>query len=224
MSEMKVEDGGGRERKVKVDYPANSRKAKLEAVPVAREGVEKVVTNEVTRRKQGLLSRFGGGFIAEDGGTVVGYVLTEVLLPAAKNMISDAVSQGIERMLFGDSRPRAAGSDRRGYTNYSRFARDIPGSNAGPSGTRSMTRHQRATHDFNDIIIASRAEAEDVIERLRDLIGSYEVATVSDLYDLVGLTGEFTDDKWGWYDLRSAAVRAVRGGYMLHLPRTQPIA
>jgi hypothetical protein len=226
MSEMRVDDGAGRERKIRVDYPSNSKKSKLtEVPPPEREPVDKVITNEVIRRKQGIFSRVGGGFIAEDGGTVVSYVLMEVLLPAAKNMISDAVSQGIERMLFGDARPRSAGSDRRGYTNYSRFSRDIPGSNAGPSGAsvRSISRHQRATHDFNDIIIASRAEAEDVLERLRDLINEYQVATVSDLYDLVGLTGEFTDDKWGWFDLRSGAIRAVRGGYMLQLPKTQPI-
>jgi hypothetical protein len=86
-----------------------------------------------------------------------------------------------------------------------------------------MSRQQRAQHDFSDIILASRADAEDVLDRLRDLINQYEMATVSDLYDLVGLTGEFTDDKWGWYDLRSAAVQAVRGGYLLRLPRTQPL-
>lgn len=78
-------------------------------------------------------------------------------------------------------------------------------------------------HDFSDIILASRADAEEVLDRLRDLVSQYDVATVNDLYDLVGLTGEFTDDKWGWTDLRTASVRVVRGGYLLNLPRTQPI-
>jgi hypothetical protein len=215
---MKVDAGAGRERKVQVDYPSNSRKKK--EAPPEKETIVKVVTTEVVTRKKSPTSGIFRNFFSEDSGSVVQYVVGEVLLPAFKNMVSDAVSQGIERMLFGDSRPSPAG--RRGQTNYARFtqSRHIPGS-ADPRP--EMSRQARATHDFNDIIIASRAEAEDVIDRLRDLINTYEVATVSDLYDLVGLTGEFTDDKWGWYDLRSAAVRAIRGGYLLHLPRTQPI-
>lgn len=216
---MSVNDGGGREKKVRVDYPANSRRAKEE--PHEREKVEPVVTGEVVRRKRGLINKIFGDLVAEDSSTVFGYVITEVLVPAFKNAVSDAVSQGVERMLFGDARPRPA-SSRTAYTNYRApftQSRTIPGSDPRPP----LSRQARATHDFNDVIIASRAEAEDVIDRLRDLINQYQVATVSDLYDLVGLTGEFTDDKWGWDDLRSAAVRPVRGGYMLHMPRTQPL-
>lgn len=215
---MNVDDGGGRQRRMPVDYPANSKKAKQDAPP-AKEPVEKVVTNEVTRRKQGAGSKFIHTFISEDGGSVFQYVVMEVLLPAAKNMVSDAVSQGIERMLFGDSRPRPSGR-RTGYVNYSQAS-----THRGVTDPRPpLSRQAKATHDFSDIILSTRAEAEDVVDRLRDLIGTYEVATVSDLYDLVGLTGEFTDDKWGWDDLRSASVQPIRGGYILRLPRTQPIA
>lgn len=86
-----------------------------------------------------------------------------------------------------------------------------------------LSRQARANHDFGEIILATRAEAEDVLEQLRELINQYEIATVSDLYQLVGHTGEFTDDKWGWDDLRSASIRPIRGGYLLNMPRTQPI-
>ena len=223
---MNVDDGGGRERRVRVDYPSNSRKSKT--APPERETVEKVITGEVTRRRRSLGARLFGSTISEDSGTIAGFILTEVLIPAARsmasdtvNMITDAISQGMERAIFGDARPRRG--NRPGYTNYttysSRFGNGRPQADPRPE----LSRQQRATHDFSDIIISSRADAEDVLDRLRDLISTYEVATVSDLYDLVGLTGEFTDDKWGWYDLRSASVRAIRGGYLLHLPRTQPI-
>lgn len=213
--QMTVDEGGGRERRVVVNYPGNSKKPKQEAPEKAP--VEKVITGEV-RRKQGLLRKVFGDFIADDSSTVIGYVVTEVLVPAAKNAISDAVSQGIERMLFGDAKPRSGGN-RPSYTSYStRFT--------SPRQTEqrpSLSRQARATHDFSDIILASRSDAEEVLDRLRDLISQYEVATVNDLYDLVGLTGEFTDDKWGWTDLRTASVRVVRGGYLLNLPRTQSI-
>jgi hypothetical protein len=218
---MKVDAGSGREERVRVNYPANSQKAQRlrEVKQAEKEPVEKVVTGAVVQKKRGLMTRVFGDFVAEDSSTVIGYVVTEVLIPAAKNAISDAVSQGIERVLFGESRPRSSTGGRPSYTNYAtRYARGRQEDPRPP-----MSREARARHDFSDIILAQRIDAEEVIDGLRNMIDQYQVATVSDLYDLVGLTGEFTDDKWGWTDLRSASVRPVRGGYMLNLPRTQPI-
>jgi hypothetical protein len=139
-------------------------------------------------------------------------------------MVFDIFTQGLERKLFGEARPRTP--VQRGYTNYQTRSTVVgtSGRTVVPSSVVSMNRQQRVVHDFTDIIIATRGEAEDVLDRMRDLINEYQVATVSDFFDLVGLTGEFTDDKWGWYDLRSATIRPVRGGYMFVLPRTQPIA
>jgi hypothetical protein len=215
-AEMNVDDGGGRQRTVRVDYPANSMKAKERKRP------EKVIDGEVTRRKQGLASRVARTFISEDVDSVAHYLVMEVLVPAAKNMISDAFSQGIERILFGDSRPRSSPARSGGYSTYTSYNRardDRP-----PFPGRQLSRQQRTVHDFNDIILSSRGEAEDVLDSLRELISQYDTATVADLYDLVGISSEFTDDKWGWSDLRSASVRAIRGGYLLNLPRTISLA
>jgi hypothetical protein len=213
---MDIDVGGGRQRRVKVDYPSNSKKPKFEAEE-EKPKQEKVVTGSVVTRKKGFGSKIHDTFLSEDSNSVVQYVVMEVLVPAAKNMISDAVSQGVERLMFGDARPRSASTGTRtNYTNYNR---------AQPQSTpqRTMTRQARTTHDFSDVILETRGDAEFVLDRLRDLIDTYTVATVGDLYDLVGLSSEFTDNKWGWYDLRSASVRAVRGGYLLLLPRTQPL-
>ena len=74
------------------------------------------------------------------------------------------------------------------------------------------------------MLITNRADAEDVLDRLRDLINQFDVATVADFKELLGITGDFTDNTWGWDDLRSAGIRAVRGGYVIDLPRTQALA
>ena len=48
--------------------------------------------------------------------------------------------------------------------------------------------------------------------------------TVADLYDLVGLNHNFTDNKYGWTNLRNAQpVRDRDGYYILKLPRAVPI-
>lgn len=225
---MNVDEGGGKERKVVVDYPGNSKKARQE--PAAeKEKVTKIVTGQVIKKKPGLMAKLFGNSVSEDSGTISEFVVTEVLLPAAKNMISETVSmmldamrEGVERTIFGDSRSSRSSGRRTTYTSYNtRY-----GGRTRPEdrdGRPVMSRQQRAQHDFGEIILANRGDAEEVLDRLRDLVAEYDVATVNDFYDLVGLTGEFTDDKWGWTDLRDARVQPVRGGYVLRMPRTRPI-
>ena len=61
---------------------------------------------------------------------------------------------------------------------------------------------------------------EEVLGNLQDIVASeFEQATVADLYELAGITSSFTDNKWGWMDLRGANVKRVREGYQLNLPK-----
>lgn len=72
-------------------------------------------------------------------------------------------------------------------------------------------------------MLVSRDEAELVIERLSDILENYDVASVADLYDLVGLPTTYIDNKWGWTNLAYANVRQVREGYLIDLPQAEPI-
>lgn len=214
--QMRVDAGGGRERTVPVDLPSNSRKSKERKQQEREKRAEKVITGEVVQRRKGLLGRIGGNIIAEGSGSIIEYLVMEVLIPAAKTTILDLLNKGGERALYGDDARYRSRSDRPGF-NYAGVRRPTS-PQYGVIGARA-----RAVHDFDDIILATRGEAEDVLDSLRDLIDQYDQASVSDLYDLVGITSNFTDEKWGWYDLRAAQVRHVRGGYLISLPRTQPL-
>lgn len=57
---------------------------------------------------------------------------------------------------------------------------------------------------------------------MQDLIDTYGMVSVADLYDLVGINGSYTDNKYGWTHLRSADVQRVRDGYLLKLPKALP--
>ena len=56
-----------------------------------------------------------------------------------------------------------------------------------------------------------------------ELIDTYGNVSVADLYDLVGKSSEYTDNKYGWTNLRNAEPVRVRDGYMLKLPKPGPI-
>lgn len=202
------------------EFPSNSRRPARK--PEEPKKIEKVVVSDVVRRKKPLGKRFAETFVGGDAKGVWGYIAFDVLIPAFKDTFTDAVSQGVERLVFGEARSssRRTGHRPGGYVNYqSRYA---------PGGGRrdervTLSRRARANHDFDEIILATRVEAEEVIDRLFDVVSRYETATVADLYEMVGVTGNYTDDKWGWSDLRGASVQRVRNGYLLDLPRPEPL-
>lgn len=210
----------------KAEFPPNSNKSRL---PIAKEGqflidqpktIQKVVTGKVTRRKKSFIDNFAETFFGGDSKTVATYVLWDVLIPAVKNTITEMVKTGVEMLLFGDSTPSDRLRRDRGRTivNYGGFSR--------PSFERRGVQEplrNRARHKFDDIVIETRGEAEEVLSSLVDQIETYDVATVADFYDLVGITSDFTDHKWGWDNLSTAVIERVRDGYILVMPRTIPL-
>ena len=155
------------------------------------------------------------------------YVLFDVVIPAAKDMLYEAVMQGFSRRLFSDNRPtRFGGAATRSTslrTNYNKVSTGTttPWTNKAPSN--DMSYKARATHDFSELIIEDRGEAEGILDQLGTFIREYQVATLADLLTMCGKTSTFTDLKWGWDDIRGASIRRVAGGYLLDLPRPIPL-
>lgn len=181
-------------------YPGNSDRAKekKEIVPIAKARVKR----ESTARK------VVGEIIREDARSVGETVLWDVIIPTVKNLISDTVTRGIESMLYGgDSRPRSRNS----YSDYSGYSRP-KGSRDRPAERRSA---RQAEPERNEIIFDSRSDANDVIDRMSDLIDQYGQASLADLNALIGASSNFIDDNWGWTDMSSFNVRQVRDGFML---------
>lgn len=203
------------------DYPPNSYRKKSEAGEEKK--VERVTTAEPIRRKKGLGRRFKDIFFGGDPKATAAFIVHSVLIPAAKDMIVDAASEGVQKLVRGESyRRRGAPSHGpQGYVAYNRMGRGPSFPDTQP--VRSMSPRARARHDFDEIVLQSRAEAEEVIERMFDIVGRYDTATVSDLYDLVGIRPSHVDHKWGWSDMRGAGVVRVRDGFLLELPDIQPM-
>lgn len=204
------------------EFPPNSETSKR-SLPEDKK-IEKVVSGDAVRRKKSLRRQFSETFVAGDAKSAVRYVLFDVMLPAAKDMIVEAGSQGIEKLIFGDSRRRGSTPPQAGATGYVNYQRMSSLTNRFSSGpARAMSRQGRSRFDFDELVLPDRVEAEEVIDRLFDLVSRYEHATVADLYELVGLSSAHTDHKWGWTDLHGAGVSRIRGGYLLDLPEPTPL-
>lgn len=174
--------------------------------------IEPIANIKVKEAKVPLGRKVAAMFKGDDASGVGNYLLGEVFVPAIKDLVTSMVREGIERMMYGDSRPASRGH-RPSYTSYnsvSRPRRDEP---------RAVQPSPRATHDFRDIVVEDRGSAELVLERISDLVEEYGVATLADLYELVGITPSFVDNKYGWNDIRGFNTRRVRDGYLIVTPR-----
>ena len=66
-------------------------------------------------------------------------------------------------------------------------------------------------------------DVRDMLEKCLDGL-IYALDRFADLYDLVGITGEHTDNKYGWTNIRNAEIERLRdGGYRIKMPRALPI-
>ena len=203
-----------------MEYPPNSDTSK--EPPQEEKDLKQVTSGTVKRKKKSLRKQFTETFVGGDAKTALHYVVFDVLIPAAKDMIADAGSQGIEKLIFGDSRRRGASPPQAGPTGFVSYNRYAMGSRQ-TAPQRVMSRQARSRHDFDEIILDERGEAEEVIDRLFEVVSRYGSATVADLYELVGLPGSHTDNKWGWTNLQGAGVSRVRSGFLLDLPEPEPL-
>lgn len=210
------------------NFPGNSRNVtgdKPEKV------VEKVVVGEVVTRKRPIGKRFKEVFFGGDFKDAARFVAADVLLPAFRDLLFDAVKEGGRRIIYPLSQQsRRRPTEYRPRVQYnspvyrgSRETRDPRDPRGGylPDQPPHIVRQPR--HEVNELILISREEAELVLERLIDIIDKYQVASVADLYDLVGLPTSYVDNKWGWSFLNNVEIRQIREGYLIDLPPVESI-
>jgi len=191
--------------------------------------IKKVVSGNVIVRKKPWHKRALETFVGtDDAGSVGSYIAQDVIVPAIKDVVVDAVTQAVERMVFGESRGRS--STRRGrdngvgpsFVNYNRMSQTMNRNEP----RYDISRRARETHNFGEIVIPTRGEAEMVITDMFECLAKFDAVTVADLYGLVGVSPSFTDNKYGWFGpdgLRGARFDRVRDGYLLRLPSPEPI-
>lgn len=202
------------------NLPDNSHKSRNEKQnapnPPDKKRVEKVVRGNVKAKKNNTRT-LTSVFINEDAANVKNYVLFDVIVPSVKKALYDLVVGALDMTLFGgrgganNKRPTA---DKVSYRDYNGISsRD----------DRSSRTYTSSGYSYDDITLDSRGEAEAVLSRMDEVIEEYGEVRVADLYDLVGITGEYTDNKYGWTNIRNARVVRTRDGYKIEMPRALPL-
>ena len=208
------------------EFPPNSHarndprpvRGAVERKPEKKE-VVRVTKGKTIQRKKPLRKKFVEAFRPEDGSGFVEYTLLEILVPGIKGAIADATTTAIENALGVGGRGHTSRSRGRGHVSYSRMSdpRDRR------DDRRPPRRETRRSSDVPEIILESRVEAELVIDQLFEQLSRYGVATMRDLLSMVGEPHNQIDEDWGWTDLRGSRAHRIREGYLIDLPRPEPL-
>lgn len=185
---------------------------------------QRVTRGNVVRKKKTFVQSVAEAIAGEGSRDVISYIIQEVLVPAAKNTIQDAITSGIEMFLYGESkgpssRPRR---DRdRSVISYGSYYKPRE------REERRERRHFATYNDrfkLNEIYFTKHGDAEDVLEELCDRLKQYEQVTVADFFDLAGIEGtNWVHQKYGWDDLSRAYNTHTRYGWAIVFPEPEEL-
>jgi hypothetical protein len=74
-----------------------------------------------------------------------------------------------------------------------------------------------------EYIFETRAEAENVLSDMEELIHDYGFVTVADFKNICGCESNFKDVKKVWTNLKDVIIMRVHTGYAITLPKPQSI-
>lgn len=198
------------------DYKPNSFRYREEQRSLEeKKKAEKVVNGVVKTKKKNGVQKFADRFIPEDAENIKSFISEDIVIPGIKNIIEDIVVKGIRILLRGQVSERKDSRTPASRVSYRDcYDRDVRQSN-----------YIRATsrYSYDDIIFDNLQDAKEVLSKMDEIVETYKMVCVADLYELVGSTPSTTDYKYGWTDIRSARIESTRDGYFLKLPKALPL-
>lgn len=178
---------------------------------------------QAVRKQVPLTRRIARSLLNEESRDIGSYILYDILIPAAKSMITESIQSGIEMLIYGEAGQRRRPSHGRGgpTVSYGSFYQRND-----RRDERPQKRFSNARFHLDEIIFKNGSDCSDVLAALCDHIEEYEQVSVAEFYDYAGVEGaSWTDHKWGWTgsELSDAYCTHTRGGYVIVLPEPKEL-
>ena len=180
----------------------------------------KIATRVVNTKPDSVGKRFIKLFLAEDVDNIGEYLVKDLIIPGAK----DVFFNFLWALFWGDKRTGSSigRSDRTPYYKASQTAkiRTIGSSEKRekePEETKNTPKF-----DLSNLRFMSQAEAKEVLTAMKVYLDSYPGVSIGYLQELLGETGDYTNEYYGWTNLEDARIRPTSGGgWLLVLPRPE---
>lgn len=169
---------------------------------------KKVVTGNVKTKKKSELMKIVSAFMPKDIESYKQGLIDNTIIPGIRNMLTNSINSFFDED-YSARKPNGIEPSYRSYYNK----------NNNNSQQRASTYRAYA---FDDPIFDSRYDAQEVLDRMHDIMIQYKAVSVADFYDLAGITHNYTDNKYGWTDISSACIMRSGDGYYIRLPKALP--
>lgn len=180
---------------------------KKEISPVVKSGKAKT-------KKASTASKFARLFLSEDASLTKEYVVNDVAIPKAKDLIASVLKSIIDTLFYG----RSGGGSSRSTSSYVSY-RDY----GSPERKERRSSPYQSQPIFSEIIFDDPRDATEVIARMNEIVDRYRIATVGNLFDLADLKAPYTAENYGWTDFKNAKVVRTGDGYVIKTPPCMPI-
>lgn len=190
----------------------------------SKETVKKEPKKSVVSKKPTLMEKpKEKGFLkSETAQKVKSYVLQDVILPGAKELLWSIVTGGVSMILFGEARKSLGG--RSGPSERISYWNGINGESSKATMTSQPSSRIVTDFDIDRIRFTSKADAEMVLDSMEEILSRWGVVKVSDFYELSEMsTDNYLINDYGWDSIRGADVFAVPGGFVIKMPKARPI-
>lgn len=170
--------------------------------------------DQLVSSKKSFGQKFKETFLSEDIDSVKDWLLLDVIIPGMKDIMADTV----QMFLFGESYGgRRRNSYRDDYYDYrgSSYYRSKSRRRGRERNRRREDYYSESKADYRNIVLRSKEAAEQIVEELRGRIRSEGSVSIAELFDLVNVAGDYTDNGWGWKHEDEIGIRRVRNGYLI---------
>lgn len=214
-----------------VHYPPNSKKSKTDDTPKQEAPRVKETNPQMNAKvkKKSVFKRVFEEFFVKDIKDLKDYVIFDLIVPKAKDLVSDTIDGVKNELLYGDNkshvsgRPKTTGT----YVNYGGYSyRETPRKRVDEvarnafDGTVFISDFDEKGNRVNakDLAFSARDDMLDISER-------FPYATIADLYEIVGITTAYTDSDWGWTreTLSRIQLKPTNGGWLIIMPKAVPV-
>lgn len=205
--------------------------------PVQNQEVHYEAITQGKKKKLSPLKKFTDNLFQGDINTVKEHVYKKIFIPMVQNTLMTVVNNALS-MMFGNAP---------GVSNFNPYNTQMTNQNTTASIFRpyyvnySQPQVQQqqssvptlpSSFDFDPIEISASVDpktgqpisAEMICEQIKfqleDGLAKFKKARVSELYELCGMSWNFTDQRYGWFNLQGMHYeRTLNGTCLLYMPR-----
>lgn len=149
--------------------------------------------------------------------------INDTFIPMLQDMIFTSGTDLLHRAIYSNSDSTHDSATSKARAKRQTYERDYTA--YGKKKRSNTSTAKRWNDEYMNLVYDSRAEAEEVLYKLKQRIYRNDVATIADLYSYSEIDlDDYQAGDWGWTNLDNARVVPDSGGdYIIKLPKAEPL-